>query len=39
MSKEFWLFDWLRWAAEHDVWGMISAIVLVGGAFVGFKIR
>ncbi len=32
------IFAWMLWAAQHGVWDMISTIVLVGGAFVGFKV-
>jgi hypothetical protein len=31
-------FYWMLWAAQHGVWEMISTILLVGGALVGFNL-
>lgn len=38
MSTEHTAFEWMRWAAEHGLWEMISTIVLFVSAVTGFVV-
>lgn len=35
---EYFIFAWMLWAEQHGVWSLISTVVLLGSAAIGFAV-